>query len=96
MSDLGDHNLDLPFMPQEPTPGLQGEHVHMSGGLVVMAAVVDVPQVGKKPALVFRFAIPDGSGFYPPVCLVADDDQIAKLRPLINEAIAAARRGAQQ
>jgi hypothetical protein len=93
--DIGDHNLDLPFEPQQPTPGLQGEHVHYSGGVVVMAAVVDVPGAGKKPALVFRFAEPTTGQFYPAFCLVQDDDQMAKLRPLINEAIAQARRGAQ-
>lgn len=93
MADLGD-SLDLPFETQSETPGLQGEHVHYSGGVVVMAAVVDVPDAGKKPALVFRFARPDGV-FMPAICLVADDEQIAKLRPLINGAIAEARRGAQ-
>lgn len=93
MTDLGD-SLDVPFESQQPTPGLQGEHVHYSGGVVVMAATVDVPGAGKKPALIFRFATPTG-GFYPPVCLVEDDDQMAKLRPLINGAVAEARRAAQ-
>jgi hypothetical protein len=91
--DLGDHSLDLPFEEGGAGP-FTDQHVHMSGGLVVLASVVDVPGAGKKPALVFRFARPDGV-FYPAICLVADDDQIAKIRPLINEAIAAARRGAQ-
>lgn len=93
--DLGNHDLDLPFEPQEPTSGLRGEHVHYSGGLVVMAAVVDVPGAGKQPAVVFRFAEPITGQFYPPFCLVADDDQMAKLRLLINEAIATARREAK-
>lgn len=92
--DLGDHSLDLPFQPQDPTPGLQDEHVHWAAGVVVIAAAVDVPDVGKMPALVFRFTEPSTGVFYPPFCLVADDDQMAKLRPLINEAIATARRGA--
>ena len=90
MGDLGD-DMDL---PPEPTSGeLHDEHVHWSGGVVVMAAHVDVPDVGRKPAIVFRFATPTG-GFYPPVALVQDDDQMAKLRPLIVEAIQMARRAA--
>lgn len=91
MGDLG-HSMDLPL---EPSSGeLQDAHVHYSGGVVVMPSVVDVPDVGKKPALVFRFATPEGE-FYPAIVLVQDDDQMAKLRPLINESIAMARRGAQ-
>lgn len=90
MGDLG-NDMDLPY---EPTTGeLQDEHVHFSGGLVVMASTIDVPGYGVKPALVFRFATPTG-GFYPAIVLVTDDDQMGKLRPLINEAIAAARRAA--
>ncbi len=92
MSDLG-NSMDLPF---EPTTGaLEDEHVHFSGGVVVMASVVAVPDAGPKPALVFRFSTPLGE-FYPAIVLVTDDDQMAKLRPLINESIAAARRGAQE
>lgn len=91
MGDLG-NSMDLPL---EPTTGeLMDDHVHYSGGVVVMPSVVDVPEVGPKPALVFRFATPEG-GFYPPVCLVQDDDQLAKLRPLIVESIQMARRGAK-
>ena len=91
MSDLG-NSMDLPF---EPTTGhLHDQHVHFSGGVVVMASVMNVPGIGPKPSPVFRFAMPEG-GFYPPVVLVQDDDQIAKLRPLIFQAIKAAREAAQ-
>lgn len=91
MGDLG-NSLELPF--EEGDGGfLVDDHVHYSPGVVVMAAAVDVPELGKKPALVFRFSTPTGE-FYPAIVLVADDDQLAKLRPLINEAIATARRGA--
>lgn len=63
MDDLG-NSMDFPL---EPTTGqLHDTHVHYSGGVVVMPSVVDVPEVGPKPALVFRFATPEG-GFYPPV-----------------------------
>lgn len=88
---MGD--MDLPY---ESNPGpvpMSDEIVHYSGGVVVMASVVDVPDVGPRPALVFRFSNPIGQ-FYEPIVLVCDDDQIAKLRPLINSAIADARRAA--
>lgn len=91
MGDPG-HSMDLPF---EDGPGgeLPDEHVHYSGGVVVMAATVDVPDRGKQPAVVFWFATPLGE-FYPAIVLVQDDEQMAKLRTLINEADAAARRAA--
>lgn len=91
--DLG-NSLDLPF-EESPRGELHDEHVHYASGVVVMAAVVPVPEVGPKPAVVFRFANPDGTGFYPPIVLVADDEQLAKLRPLIVEAVQTARRHAK-
>lgn len=90
MDDLG-NSMDLPL---EPTTGeLVDEHRHYSGGVFVMPSTVDVPEIGVKPALVFRFATPTGD-FYPPTVLVLDDDQMAKLRPLIVESIQMARRAA--
>lgn len=93
MGDLG-NNMDLPFEADNTGGVLHDEHVHYSGGLAVMAAVVPVPEIGPKPALIFRFATPLGD-FYPPIVLVADDDQLAKLRPLLQAAIATARRAAK-
>lgn len=91
MADLG-NSMDLPL---EPTIGeLLDADAQYSGGVVVMPSIVDVPEVGVKPALVFRFATPLG-GFYPAIVLVADDDQMAKLRPLIVEGIQMARRAAK-
>lgn len=94
MTGLGDGSLDLPF---EPTPEADLHDLAsalFSGGVVVMASKVDVPEVGTRPALVFRFATPVG-GFYPPIVLVQDDDQMAKLRPVIVEAVQLARRAAK-
>lgn len=94
MGDLGD-SLDLPF---EESPSGQMPDIAealFSGGLVVMALAVDVPAVGKNPALAFRFATPTG-GFYQPIVLVTDDDQLAKLQPLIIEAVQTARRAAKR
>lgn len=85
--------MDLPFEAGDGGQ-LADEHVHYSGGVVVMASVVDVPGLGPLPALVFRFATPAG-GFYPPFVLITDDDQMAKLRPLIAESIHTAREAAK-
>lgn len=91
MTDLG-NSMDLPF---EPTTGhLTDEHVHYAGGVVVMASVADVPEAGPKPALVFRFSNPHGE-FYPAIVLICDDDQMARLRPLINQSVHAAREAAR-
>jgi len=91
--DLGNHDLDVPF-EEGPEGPLLDENVHYSGGVVVMAGTVDVPEVGVMPSLVFRFTTPLGE-FYPAIVLVTDDDQMAKLRPLLMEAIATARRVAK-
>lgn len=91
MSNLG-NSLDLPF-EEGPRGPLPDGHQHFSGGVVVMAAVINVPEVGPKPALVWRFATPDGD-FYTPIVLVMDDDQIAKLAPLIEQSVSVARKAA--
>lgn len=89
--NLGD-SMDLPYEPS--TGHLLDDHVHFSGAVVVMASTVNVPEIGHKPALVFRFTTPVGD-FYTPVVLVMDDDQMAKLRPLLMQAIHAAREAAK-
>lgn len=89
-----DNDLDLPYERNPELVPLGDEPMQYSGGVVVMASVVDVPGTGKFPGLVFRFVDPLGK-FYPAITLVTDDDQMAKLRPLINQSIAEARRAAQ-
>lgn len=90
---LGD-SLDLPF--EETPPGMTlDENVVLSGGLVVMGAVVPVPSLGPKPALVFRFAAVDGT-FLPAVVLVLDVDQAEKTPQLVAAATAAAVRAARE
>lgn len=85
---LGD-DLDLPFERQALTE-IDLDHAHIASGVAIMAALLPVPDAGVKPALVYRFANPDGSGFYPPMVLVTDDDQMAKLGPLTEAAAATA------
>jgi len=95
---LGDHSLDLPFEAGPPGQYVTGADLladgHIAGGLVVVAAVVPVDGVGPMPCLVYRFVKPEG-GFYPPMVLVVDDDQMAKLVPLTVSAAAAAITAAQ-
>lgn len=100
-----DHSLDLPFekVPDGPL-NVDMENVLIAGGLVVMAACIpltgltDIEQGTANhkvtPALVFRFVDPMGQD-YPPMVLILDDDQMGKLRPLVNQAIHAAREGAR-
>lgn len=88
-----DNSIDLPFEPSSGELQLDAD-AQFAGGVVVMACVVDVPEVGPSPALVFRFTAPLG-GFYPPMVLVCADDQLAKLRPLVAEAIVTARNAAK-
>lgn len=92
MSRLGD-SMDLPF--EEGPPHHTTEGMLLSGGVVVLAAVMPLPDGEHKPALMFRFASPTGD-FYPPMTLVLDDDQVAKLPLLIIEAAAAAIQAAKE
>jgi hypothetical protein len=89
---LGNHDLDLPFEPSEPA-AIELQDAMMSGGLAIMAAAIPVPGIGKMPSLIYRFARPDGT-FYPPMVLVADEDQLTKLAALTASATAAAIRAA--
>ena len=75
------NDLNLPFAEQSTTP-IDLSDAQLSGGVVVMGAVV--PAGGRMlPCVVFRFARPDGSGFWPPIVLacdrVADLEQLPKL-----------------
>jgi hypothetical protein len=87
-------DLDVPF-----EQGPSGQTVDLSdgriaSGLVVMAAMLPLPDRGTMPCLVYRFAVPDGSGFYPPMLLAVDEDQMLKLAQLTASASAAAIKAA--
>lgn len=86
MRSLGDGGLDLPFEGQDRTDLTDG--FVMSGGVVVMAGVLPVDG-RQEPALIFRFARPDGE-FLPPILLVVTDEQMAGLIPLVTKAVKAA------
>lgn len=84
-------DLNLPF---EPTPGDPGSNELdltdplLSGGVVVMAAMIPTEDGGNLPGLVFRFAKPDGTGFHPPMLLACDEpDNLRALIPLVRDAV---------
>ena len=93
MTGLG-NSMDLPFEHNPPGQRLDLSHAHLSGGVVVMAATVPVPDVGIRPCLIFRFATPLGD-MYPPMLLVLDDDQASKLPALVSTAVDAAMKEAR-
>lgn len=89
---MGD--MDLPFAPESGDRfELDLEHAFVSGGVVVMAAAIPTPEGDQIPALVFRFANVDGTGFDRPTVLALHDPRMAKALPkLITDAIRAAKR----
>lgn len=95
MTDLG-NSMDLPFEEGPRGVEMDLDRAIVSGGVVVIAATLPVPGMGTKPAIVFRFANPDGSGFYDPMVLVCDDDQLAKTVDVIAKATTAAIRRAKE
>jgi hypothetical protein len=93
MSPFGDGPLDLPYEEQDVTP--LTDNFAVSGGAVVMAAVINV--AGRpEPALVFRFARADDDGFFPPVLLCVDDGQTHEFGVTVTAAARTAIRQARQ
>lgn len=89
MTPTDPDSLDMPF-ERQPATTVDLGHAHFASGLVILAASVPIPDKGSMPALVYRFANPDGSGFYPPVVLVVEEDQMVKLAQRVASATAAA------
>jgi hypothetical protein len=90
----GTNDLDLPFEEGPPGQTMPLGDGHIAAGMVVIAGVVPVGDRGLMPCLIYRFANPDGSGFYPEMVLIVDDEQMLKLAQLIVAASTAAVRGA--
>ncbi len=83
-------DLNVPFEEQDTTP-LDLSDAQLSGGVVVMGAFLPAPDGGTLPCLVFRYARPDGSGFWPPIGLAGDN--VAHLTALpgrVTDAVRAA------
>jgi hypothetical protein len=84
-------DLDMPFEPGDRFE-LDLEHAFVAGGVVVMAAAIPTPDGDQIPALVFRFANVDGTGFDRPTVLALHDPSMARALPkLITNAIRAAK-----
>ncbi len=83
-------DLNKPFQPVDPVM-IEG-HMHLSGGAQVSAVAIPLDNSDRKhPGVMFRFAKPDGSGFYPPI--VYTPDRVADLRALpalVEQAVARA------
>lgn len=95
---LGDGSLNLPY-EDLPEPAY-GEEIDLSdaalaGGMVTMAAAVSVGE-GREPAIVFRFASPEGE-FYKPMVLVVSAEEMESLATVVGDtaraAVDAVRKG---
>lgn len=89
---LGSGDMNLPYEPTPPGTEVPLDDAQLAGGMVVMAACVPVDGMGPQPALVYRFANPDGSGFYPPVVLVVSDEEMRAAARLTEAAVNGAIR----
>lgn len=75
-------------LPLEATSGVLhdiGDAV-LAGGVVVMATVVDVPELGPHPGLVFRFTGPGGA-MVQPVLLLLDQEHLRNASTLVAGAV---------
>lgn len=98
------NSMDRPYksVPTGPAEFGLPEGTLLSGGMMLYATVVHLPSQADPtvaepwPALLFKFATPEppAEAHHPPILLVCRDEDMAKLRPLIQGAIADARRAA--
>lgn len=88
---LGDGGMDMPYEANLEPADIH-ENMVMAGGVVVAAATVPVGG-HTYPALLFRFALPDGE-FLPAVTLVCMPAQLEALIPLVQNAVASAVKAA--
>jgi len=90
---MGD-DLDLPFKAAAPGSTIDLSDCVITGGWVVSAVAVPVPQAGVCPGLLFRFSRYDGH-LLRPVLLVTSEQQMRKTGPLVTKATGAAIRAAR-
>ncbi len=86
------NDLNLPFEPSDPFE--VQEPLIFSGGVVVCAMYLTLGDPGvpagqvKHPAVMFRFAKHDGTGFHPPIVLACDRvNDLRALPALVEEAV---------
>lgn len=84
-------------LPFEATEGALHDLTDMTlaGSITVLATVVDVPQLGPQPGLVFRFGGPDGS-LLKPILLLLDVAHMNHVATLVEDAVVAAVVGAER
>lgn len=87
-------DLDLPFELNPPGAELDLSDGLVAGGVVVLAATLTGP-TGKMPGIVFRFANPDGSGFYPPITLILEEHRLLDVKLLVAKAVNASVKAAR-
>jgi hypothetical protein len=94
MSREGD--LNLPYEDSPPGQSIPLDGSVVACGVVIMAGTMPVPGMGQMACLIYRFANPDGSGFYPAIALVATDEEILNAAVLTRDAGRAAVRATEQ
>lgn len=87
--------LDMAYTEQQPTEVDFSDGI-IAGGVVVMGAVIDIPELGPQPAVVMRFRLPGETGFHRPIVLVQDSSSQQKLIPLFRAAVDSAVRAAHR
>jgi len=86
--------FDLPFEDQPPYEmALVG--AKFSGGVVISAGTIPARDGAVLPALIYRFAKADGSGFYPPIVFAHDEEHIIQITQLTSVAALAAVEAAR-
>jgi len=96
-STPGDMNEEWHRFPQPRSPAEFGlSDFEYSGGVKVFGAALTLGDRTVVPAAVFRFARADGTGFFKPIALVAQPDELRVLSALVDQATAAALVAAQE
>lgn len=72
-----------------------GQDIHLErskvcGGVIIKATVIDVPDLGKRPALVYQFYTADGVPLTPIIFLTVDLAQFLAIKGLTYQAVNAA------
>lgn len=92
------HGLDMPYEDSPAGGALTPQDLavaQLASGCVLLALSIDLPAGGKAPAVGFRFAKPDGSGFMPLVVLVLEPERMENLPALLRSTVTGALRAAR-
>lgn len=81
----GDDPLNIPYRDIPIGAAGLGD-VQLAGGLIVMAAAVDVPGHGPTPGLAFRFRDEHGD-IGKPILLILEDPELVGVENLVHQCI---------